>query len=108
MIGTSLSSILTTSLAQVTHLSFKCGGVQPYFAVNIRAFWNKMRARITPNIFEWEHVKSLVYMNHPRSLDEPRDCAAIVVEVLRNALSRYLVRLHKCLKVNGLQFDHQL
>ena len=63
--------------------------------------------------FLWEHLKSVVYQNHPRTLDDLKDvittkCQRISTETLNRVKDNFTKRIDACINAEGEQFEHLL
>ena len=110
---------------------FQQDGAPPHFANQVReylnnTFTNKWIGRrgpvewpprspdLTPlDYFLWGYLKSVVYKNRPRSLEELRhaiitECQNINPATLRNVKNSFAKRIRACLNQNGSQFEHLL
>ena len=68
---------------------------------------------ITLDYFLWIHVKSVVYQNRPRTLDELKDaimteCQKITSETLNRVKDSFIKRIDACINAEGEQFEHLL
>ena len=63
--------------------------------------------------FLWGHLKSVVYQNRPRNLDDLKDaikteCQRISIETLNRVKDSFIKRIDACINAEGEQFEHLL
>ena len=116
---------------QRSSMFFQQDGAPPHYATIVRNYlheqfpgrWIGRRGRIewlarspdlTPlDFFLWGHLKSVVYQNRPRNIDELKEAITqeirnISRETLLQVRRSFSERIEKCLEVNGGHFEHLL
>ena len=68
---------------------------------------------IVYRILLWGHIKSVVYQNRPRTLDDLKDaktteCQKISTETLNRVKDSFIKRIDACINAEGEQFEHLL
>jgi hypothetical protein len=76
--------------------------------------WAPRSPDLTPlDFFLWGYLKSRVYVDRPRTLDDLRAnivnaCATVTPEMLKNVRAEWDLRLKHCIAKDGEQFEHCL
>ena len=110
---------------------FQHDGAPPHFARAVRQFldltfpnrwigrrgpieWPPRSPDITPlDFFLWGYLKSKVYVNRPNNLDDLKqrirqEIRLIPPQVIENVQRETILRLEKCIEVNGQNIEHLL
>ena len=76
--------------------------------------WPPRSPDLSPlDYFLWGHLKSVVYQNRPRALDDLKDaiateCQRISTETLIRVKDSFIKRTDACIIAEGEQFEHLL
>ena len=76
--------------------------------------WPPRSPALSPlDYFLWGHLKSVVYQNRPRTLDDLKDaiiteCQKITTETLIRVKDSFIKRIDACIQPEGEQFEHLL
>ena len=76
--------------------------------------WPPRSPDLSPlDYFLWRHLKSVVYQNRPRTLDDLKDaiiteCQIITTETLIRVKDSFIKRIDACIQAEGGQFEHLL
>jgi len=113
------------------NLLFQQDGAPPHFAICVRDYlnqtfperwigrrgpveWPPRSPDLSPlDYFLWGHLKSVVYQNRPRTLDDLKDaiiteCQKITTETLIRVKNSFIKRIDACVQAEGGQFEHLL
>ena len=116
-------------LVQLRRIYFQQDGAPVHFAEVVRAYldyllpgkwigrggpvaWPARSPDLTPpDFFLWGHLKSVVYNNNPRTIDDLKEnifnaCAAITPDTIGNVLREWSARIAQCLMARGHHFEH--
>ncbi len=114
---------------ELSEALFQQGGAPGHWAVSVRNWldnkfprrwigrggpiaWPPRSPDLTPlDFFLWGYLKSQVYVNRPRTLDQLKTnievaCNTITVEMLKNVRFSWETRLKYCIAIKGKQFEH--
>lgn len=110
---------------------FQHDGAPPHYGRNVREYldnvfpnkwigrrgaieWPARSPDLTPlDFFLWGHLKSRVYIDRPRNLDDlqtriRQEMDRLPRIWLENSIEQFVQRLHYCQEVNGEHFEHLL
>ena len=108
---------------------FQQDGAPPHFAVSVRNYlnqtfpgrwigrrgpveWPPRSPDLSPlDFFLWGHLKSVVYQNRPRTLNDLMDaitteCQRISTATLNKVKDSFIKRIDECIKAEAEQFEH--
>lgn len=108
---------------------FQQDGAPPHYSIAVRNFlnetfpnrwigrrgpieWPPRSPDITPlDFFLWGYLKSKVYVNRPNNIDDLKhrirqEMRLIPPEVIENVQRETILRLEKCIEVNGQNIEH--